>query len=230
MQLPLMDFAAIRAIINGATSGSLSQNAIKELFDAVGVELAKSVVVSSREQVLLSIQSIPFPVVLKVEGPVHKTEVKGVKLNISSEKSLIQAYEELMKIPQATGVMVQEMISGEELYCGSVHEGDFGHLVIFGLGGVFLELLNDTVSALAPLSKEEVGELLKKLKAYPLFFGYRNLEALDLNKFIDLITRIAALVHVAPEIKELDLNPIIATSFSMKAVDVRIRIDKNNGT
>lgn len=230
MQLPQMDFAAIRAIINGATSGSLSQNAIKELFDAVGVELAKSVVVSSKEQVLLSIQSIPFPVVLKVEGPVHKTEVKGVKLNISSEKSLIQAYEELMKIPQATGVMVQEMISGQELYCGSVHEGDFGHLVIFGLGGVFLELLNDTVSGLAPLSKEEVGELLKKLKAYPLFLGYRNLEALDLNKFIDLITRIAALVHVAPEIKELDLNPIMATSFSMKAVDVRIRIDKNNGT
>jgi acyl-CoA synthetase (NDP forming) len=226
VQLPEIDTVAIRALINACPSGFLEAEKCRELLDAAGIEIAKQLIITEQSHLFKLEDKLNFPIVMKVLGPVHKTEVGGVKLNIMNEILANQAFEELMAIPESKGVLIQEMVSGEELYCGAVKQGDFGHLVICGLGGVFLELLHDTASALAPMSKNEITSMIQSLKGYPLIQGYRNKKGLNENKFIDIVMRVGALVHIAPEISELDLNPIKALGNSMIAVDVRICIEK----
>src|SRR5690625_103949 len=225
-QMPEMDLVTIRSIINSSSDGFLNPDTCAELLEAAGIELAGQMQITAKGQIFSIQDYMNFPVVMKVIGPVHKTEVGGVVLNIPNEKQAAKVFDKLMSIPDAKAVLVQEMLSGEELYCGAIKQGDFGHVVLCGLGGIFLELLNDTSSALAPMSKQEVSNMVESLKAYPLFEGYRNRKALNKEKFIDVIHRIGALVHIAPEIAELDLNPLIADDVKMKVVDVRIRVEK----
>jgi acetyltransferase len=137
-----------------------------------------------------------------------------------------EIFEELIQIPDATSVLIQEMTFGEELFAGAVKQGDFGHLVFCGFGGIFLEILNDTSYALAPLERNEVKEMIHSLKGYPIIEGYRNRPGLNEEKFMDAVIRVGALVHIAPEIMELDLNPIMVGEQSISAVDVRVRIEK----
>lgn len=225
-QLPEMDLVSIRSIINSSTNGFLNPETCFELMEAAGIELAGQMEITTKGQIFSIQEKLQFPIVMKVIGPVHKTEVGGVVLNIANEQQAAKVFDQLMSIPDAKAVLVQEMLSGEELYCGAIKQGDFGHVVLCGLGGIFLELLNDTSSALAPMSLQEVTNMVESLKAYPLFKGYRNRKALNKHKFIEVIHRIGALVHIAPEIAELDLNPLIANEKDMKVVDVRIRIEK----
>lgn len=226
VELPKMDIVSIRGIINASKNGFLNANDAADLMKAAGVPIAQQFTCKSSQELKTIQKSIQFPLVMKVVGPVHKTEVKGVRLNISSPAEMETAFEELMAIPKATSVLVQEMIKGEELFVGSIKQGEFGHLVIFGFGGIFLELLNDTVYALAPLEKHEVKNMIRSLKGYPIIEGYRGNPPLDEERFIDIIVRVGALVHIAPEILELDLNPLLATKNSVKAVDIRVRIEK----
>lgn len=226
VHLPEMDIVAIRALINASSNGFLNPETCRELLEAARIHLARQIVVSDKSQLTKIENHISFPLVMKVVGPVHKTEVGGVVLNITNLSQAIQTFDQLMQIPESSGVLIQEMALGEELYCGAVKQGDFGHLVICGLGGIFLELLKDTASALAPMSREEVRILIQSLKGYPLITGYRNKVGLNEDKYIDIVTRIGALVHIAPEISELDLNPIKALGDDMVVVDVRINIEK----
>ena len=228
VKLPDMDIVAIRAIINSSPNGFLNANACRELMEAARIDLAKQLVITEFSELITIEKELSFPIVMKVVGPVHKTEVGGVILNVLDVTQAIVAFKELMQIPEAKGILVQEMIAGEELYCGAVKQGGFGHLVICGLGGIFLELLQDTVAALAPLSSAEVKSMIETLKSYPIIKGYRNKKALNEAKYIDIVTRIGALVHIAPEINELDLNPIKAIGDQMIAVDVRVKIEKQN--
>lgn len=224
--LPEMDFVAIRSIVNASANGFMKPAATQELLEAAGIDLVKQLEIDQAIQIASLSEQVQFPIVMKVIGPVHKTEVGGVILNVANEKQALKAFEKLMAIPEATAVLIQEMMSGEELYCGAIEQGDFGHVVLCGIGGIFLELLNDTSSALAPMSKEEVTNMVESLKAYQIIEGYRNRKGVDKDKFIDLIMRVGALVHIAPEIMELDLNPIMANETQMEVVDVRIRIEK----
>lgn len=225
-KLPEMDIVAVRSIINSANNGYLSSKDTHELLNAAGIAVAKQWILTEKSQLMKSQFRFHYPIVMKVLGPIHKTEVNGVRLNIINEESARLEFEELMKINGATGVLIQEMIPGEELYCGAVKQGDFGHVVLCGLGGVFLELINDTASALAPMSFAEVNSMIKSLKGYPLIKGYRNKPGLNEGKFIDIVMRVGALVHIAPEIAELDLNPLKAEQKEIIAVDARIRIEK----
>ena len=225
--LPEMDILSIRSIINTAQNGYLDAQANQELLAAAGIELAEQFIVSDKYQFDKVNSKIKFPVAMKVIGPLHKTEVNGVMLNINNIDQAVNAFERLMTIPDASAVLLQEMVKGEELYCGAVRQGDFGHVVLCGLGGVFLELIQDTASALAPMSYGEVKSMIESLKAYPLIKGYRNKKGLNEEKFIEVVMRIGALVHIAPEISELDLNPIKADENNMIVVDSRICIDKN---
>lgn len=226
VQLPEMDIVSIRALINSSPNGYLSAEACAELMEAAGIDLAQQLLISDSTQLEKLNDTFNYPIVMKVVGPVHKTEVGGVKLNILSLDEAIQSFNELIQIPEATSVLVQEMIEGEELYCGAAKQGDFGHVVMCGLGGIFLELLHDTASALVPVSELEVRTMIESLKGYPIIKGYRNKKGLNEDKYIDIVTRIGALVHIAPEICELDLNPIKAHAERMIAVDVRVCLDK----
>lgn len=224
--LPEMDIVAIRSIINTAQNGYLDASTNVELLHASGINLAKQIIVSHINEIENIEKQIQFPIVMKAVGPVHKTEVDGVKLNIINTQQAIETYHYLMQIPDVSAVLIQELVKGEELYCGAVRQGDFGHIVLCGLGGIFLELINDTASAMAPMCYDEVKVMVESLRGYPLITGYRNKKGLNKEKFIDIIMRIGALVHIAPEISELDLNPIKAEDKNMIAVDARICIDK----
>lgn len=226
VELPSMDLVTIRSIVNSSKNGYLSAIDTEELMTAAGIPIAKQVILKKVEDIQKSVKSIQFPIVMKVVGPVHKTEVNGVRLNINTSEEMQEIFEELIQIPDATSVLIQEMTFGEELFAGAVKQGDFGHLVFCGFGGIFLEILNDTSYALAPLERNEVKEMVHSLKGYPIIEGYRNRPGLDEDKFMDALIRVGALVHIAPEIMELDLNPIMVGEHSISAVDVRVRIEK----
>lgn len=226
VKLPEMDFVTIRSIINAAPNGYLKTDVVSELLVAAGIDVAKQTILTSSSQINSLEKELVFPVVMKVVGPVHKTEVNGVRLNIIGKEQMQITFKELMNIEGATGVLVQRMLKGEELYVGAVKQGGFGHIVLCGLGGIFLELINDTASALAPMPYNEVKSMVHSLRGYPLIQGYRNKKGLNEEKFIDTIMRIGALVHIAPEISELDLNPLKADGNEMTVVDARIRIER----
>jgi acetyltransferase len=161
---------------------------------------------------------------LKVEGIAHKTEVHGVILNIHTKESLLKHYLQLMAIEGATGVLVQEMVRGNELFVGAKFEQKFGHLVLVGIGGVFLELIGDISVGLSPLNKEEVRNMIRQLKGYKIIEGYRGKPGVDEETLVSMVMQVCALVQAAPEIKEMDINPIIGYGTDLKATDVRIKI------
>jgi len=166
-------------------------------------------------------------VVMKIVGPIHKSDVGGIILNINSEEKLITSFDTIMKIEGATYVLVQPMKKGTELFIGAKKEDKFGHLVLCGLGGIYIEVLKDIQTSLAPVSKMEAAEMIQNLRSYKIIQGIRNQEGINENEFAEIITKISNLVSVVPEIEELDLNPLFGNSKEIFAVDARIRIDKN---
>ena len=167
-----------------------------------------------------------FPVVAKVVGPVHKSDVGGVVLNIKGEQHLALEFDRMMQIPDAKAIMVQPMLKGTELFIGAKYEEKFGHVVLCGLGGIFVEVLKDVSSGLAPLSYEEAYSMIHSLRAYKIIQGTRGQKGVNEDKFAEIIVRLSTLLRFATEIKEMDINPLLATQKAVVAVDARIRIEK----
>jgi acetyltransferase len=221
-----MKDGAIRSIINQNVDGYLNPENARELAQAAGIEMAKEVECVNLEDLVKSKEVMEFPLAMKVIGPVHKTEVNGVSLHINSWEKLVSEFNRMLKIPDSKGVLVQEMVDGEELFVGAAKEGEFGHLIMCGLGGIHVEVLKDVAYGLAPLSREEAIEMVESLKGYPILTGYRNRKGIDIEKYVDAIVRVSSLVHLAPEINELDINPFKGGPNYLKAVDIRIKIKK----
>ena len=163
--------------------------------------------------------------VQKVMGPLHKSDVAGVRLNVSNKRSLMRNFRELMSIPNAKGVTIQPMLKGNELFIGAKREENFPPVVLCGIGGIFVEVLQDIQSAMSPVVKSEALDMIANLKSYPILKGIRGQKGINLELFADYISRISALMVCAPEIKELDINPCIALDDRITTVDVRIRIE-----
>lgn len=188
------------------------------------IPLVKEKYMFSEDDISLTAFDLNFPVVAKVVGPLHKSDVGGVILNIASKQELGASYCKLMKIEGAKYVLVQEMIDGMELFIGVKKEGDFGHLILFGVGGIFLETIQDVQTCLAPVSKEEVENKIKELKFYPVLQGARGKAGINIEQFVDVVLKISNLVTDFPQIEELDLNPLKATEDRVTVVDSRLRI------
>jgi acetyltransferase len=171
---------------------------------------------------------VGYPVVAKVVGPVHKSDVGGVALNIRTPEHLALEFERMMKIEGATGVMVQKMLKGTELFIGAKYEQRFGHVVLCGLGGIFVEVLKDVSSGLAPLSYPEAYSMIRSLRAYKIIKGTRGQQGINEQRYAEIIVRLSTLLRFATEIKEMDINPLLADDKDVIAVDARIRIEKNN--
>jgi acetyltransferase len=163
---------------------------------------------------------------MKVVGPVHKSDVGGVVLNVKDEATVIREFERLIKIKETYAVEICPMYFGTEIFIGASKEEKFGHQILFGLGGIFIEVLKDVKAALSPLGKQEALDLLKLLRGYKILKGVRGQEPVNEELFADTITRVSTLVETAPEIAEMDLNPLLGTSKSITAVDARIRVEK----
>ncbi len=169
-----------------------------------------------------------FPVVMKVVGPVHKSDVGGVVLNLMSDKAVSDNFTRMIEIPGSTAVLIQKMMKGTELFAGIKAEGTFGHLLLAGLGGIFIEVLKDVSSSLVPVVKAEAELMVHSLKAYEIIKGTRGQSGVNEPAFVDIICRLSALAEAAPEIVELDLNPLMGTSEIVVAVDARVRIEKTD--
>jgi acetyltransferase len=223
---PEVDTAYIRAIIDSNESGYLLPRAVRSLLDGVGIPRAAEATVYTTEAAKEKASVVGFPMVMKVVGPIHKSDVGGVVLNVKDEKTMLKEFDRMMQIPDTTGILMQPMLSGTELFVGAKYEDKFGHMILCGLGGIFIEVLKDVQYGLSPLSKVEAHAMIKGLKSYKIIEGVRGQKGINQDVFVDILVRLSALLQIAPEIIELDLNPLLATDEKIIAVDARIRIEK----
>lgn len=221
-----VDIPRIRTIISNSTDGYIDSETVKQLFDAADIPQVQEIVTANRDEAIAFADKIGYPIVAKCVGPIHKSDVGGVVLNIHSANHLSIEFDRLMKITDATAVMVQPMLSGQELFIGAKYEPTYGHIVLCGLGGIFVEILKDVASGLAPLSFDEASSMVQSLKAYKIIKGTRGQKGLNEKLFVEIIVRLSVMLRFAPEIKEMDINPLLANEERVIAVDARIRIEK----
>ena len=222
-----VDVARIRRVIDGiGESGYIAPKLVNELLESAGIPTVPEFVSSKKEEVVAFAEKCGYPVVVKVVGPVHKSDVGGVVLNVGTSEHLAREFDRMMQITDATAVMVQKMIKGTELFIGAKYEPRFGHVVLCGLGGIFVEVLKDVSSGLAPLSYAEAENMISSLRGYKIIKGTRGQKGLNEKKYADIIVRLSTLLRHATEIKEMDINPLLADENDVIAVDARILVEK----
>lgn len=223
----LVDVRRVREIIDGVKEdGYVSPDLVRQIFECAGIPMVPEKVSDNREELINFANTIGYPIVAKVVGPVHKSDVGGVTLNVRTPEHLAMEFDRMMQIKDATGVMVQKMIKGTELFIGAKYENRFGHVVLCGLGGIFVEVLKDVSSGLAPLTSDEAYSMIRSLKSYKIIKGTRGQKGLNEDKYAEIIVRLSTLLRFATEIKEMDINPLLADGNDIVAVDARIRIEK----
>jgi acyl-CoA synthetase (NDP forming) len=132
----------------------------------------------------------------------------------------------MLKIKDTTAVVLAEQANGIELFLGASYEPTFGHVILCGIGGIFVEVLKDTTSGLAPLTFDEANSMIRNLKAYPIINGFRGKPGVSRTKFADIMVRLSTMLRFTKEIKEMDLNPLIGRGDKIVVVDARIRIER----
>ena len=230
VEQPAIDVARIRATVDRCKDGYMEIADYNELLDAAGISRKKSVEVSKVEDALAFAKEVgcskDVPLVMKVVGPLHKSDVGGVTLGVKDRATVEKEFNRLIVIPETYAVEMYPMLDGTDVYIGAIRDPKFGHQIFFGLGGIFIEVLKDVQSALAPISAAEAKEALTKLRGYKILQGVRGQEAVNLDLYADQIARVSALVQAAPEIAEMDLNPLLGNPRYVTAVDARIRLEK----
>lgn len=226
VDLPDVDHQSIRRIINSSDDGYLAPEKVQVLLDSAGIPRVGEGVFANKHEAVEGAEKLGFPVVMKVVGPVHKSDVNGVVLNVEDAEQVEAEFDRMIKIPDTTAILIQPMISGIELFAGAKFEPKFGHLILCGMGGIFIEVLKDVSTGLAPLSTDEALQMIRGLKSYKIIQGIRGRKGINENQFVEILRRLSALVSAAPEIMELDLNPLLGNADRITAVDARIRIEK----
>ena len=222
--LPEVDKKTIRAIVDAAPDGYLAPDKVQALLDAAGIVRAGEAVVTSAEEAVKAAEKLDYPVVMKVVGPVHKSDVGGVKLNVKDAATVRAEFERMIQIKDTTAILLQPMLSGSELFVGGKRDERFGAMVLCGMGGIFIEVLKDVVAGLAPIATPEAMEMIAKLRSVKILDGVRGQAPIPREKFAEVVSRLSVLMTVAPEIFEMDLNPLLGTEKGVVAVDARIRI------
>jgi acyl-CoA synthetase (NDP forming) len=191
---------------------------------------------TSKEQAVAISQKLGFPVALKIASTdvIHKSDAGGVKLGLKTAAQVGKAYDDIMKsikksFPDAKieGVSVQKMAKpGVEVIIGMSKDAQFGPVLMFGLGGIFVEILKDVSFRIVPLMKRDAKEMIREIKGFPLLQGYRGSEPVDLENLENILLKVSEFVEKTPEVKELDLNPIFAYKNGAVAVDARVILEK----
>ena len=226
VEMPKIDTVRIRKCIDSCENGYIGPDKIYELLDAAGIAQKQIRVVDKKQQALDFANEVGYPLVMKVVGPVHKSDVGGVTLNVRDIETVGKEFDRLMAIKDTYAVEMYPMLDGTEVYIGAIRDAKFGHQVFFGLGGIFIEVLKDVQSSLVPISAAEAKEALTKLRGYKILQGVRGQQPVNVDVYAEQIARVAALVMAAPEIAEMDLNPLLGNPKNVVAVDARIRIEK----
>lgn len=224
-----------RGIIDKAKSEGrkvLTEIEAKELLKQAKISVVETKLATSKEEAVSISKQLGLPVVLKIASSdvVHKSDAGGVKLGLKTATQVGKAYDDIMKsikkqYPQAKiqGVSVQKMARpGVEVIIGMSKDAQFGPVLMFGLGGVLVEILKDVSFRIVPLVPRDAREMIREIKGYPLLEGYRGQEPVDVSKLEDLILKLSSFVEQHPEIDEIDLNPIFAYKDGAVAVDARV--------
>ena len=208
----------------------------KQLIKQAGISVSDTRLATSGEEAIAISRQFGFPVVLKIVSPdvVHKSDAGGVKVGLRTSKQVGKAYDDILgairqKYPQAIiqGASVQKMARpGVEVIIGMSKDAQFGPVLMFGLGGVLVEILKDVSFRIVPLTKRDAGEMVREIKGYPLLQGYRGQEPVDVSNLEELLLKVSDFVEQNPVVKELDLNPIFAYSNGAIAVDARVVLEE----
>lgn len=200
-----------------------------------GIPVTEFKVAANEEEAAEYAEEIGYPVVLKIVSPeiIHKSDAGGVMINLQNSSEVSEAYRKILVNvkkynPDAriVGVLVQEMApESTETIVGAIKDPQFGQTIMFGLGGIFVELLKDVSFRVAPITADDALEMITQLKAYPLLKGFRNSPPADVDALVDVLLSTSRLMMENPEIKELDLNPVLAYQKGAKAVDARIILE-----
>lgn len=219
--LPGYNKEAIRKALAGQY-GPLAPAVVRQVLLAAGFRLPEELLVHTVDQLAENCKALGFPLAMKVVGPLHKTDVGGVCLDIGNAAEAGAAWSKLMAIPGAAGILLQPMIGGLEVILGASLEGDFGHLLMFGLGGIHTEVLKDVQFALAPINEAEARRMIDGIRGRALLDGVRGAAGVDIAVLTDLLIRLGRLVDDFKEIAEIDLNPVKGLGKNLLAVDARI--------
>jgi acetyl-CoA synthetase (ADP-forming) len=200
-----------------------------------GIPVARSELARNEDEAVCCAEKIGFPVVLKIVSPdiIHKSDVGGVRVNLKDAEEVHGAYGDILnkvkkhaEKARIIGILVQEMAPpSTEVIVGSTKDPQFGPALMFGLGGILVEILKDVTFRIAPITREEAQEMITEVKAYPVLRGYRGSPPSDTNAIADILLATSRLVTEHEQIKELDLNPIIVYQKGAKTVDARIILE-----
>ncbi len=209
----------------------------KRILKQAGISVVETKLAKTPKEVVSLSQKMGFPVALKIASPdvIHKSDSGGVKLSLSNVSEVRKAYDEILKkvkkqYPGAVihGISVQKMLRpGTEVIVGTSKDPQFGPVIMFGLGGVFVELLKDVSFRVIPVERKDAQEMIKEIKGYPLLQGYRGKEPADISSLVNIILKISRFIEENPQIKELELNPIFAYRNRAVAIDARIILEKD---
>jgi acetyl-CoA synthetase (ADP-forming) len=212
----------------------LLENEAREVLEEYNIPFAKWAFVKSSSQAIELAKKIGFPVVLKVVSKdiLHKSEVGGVMVNLKSSDEVGKAFEQIMKNvkkhkPKAKieGMLISKMVEeGKQVIVGGIKDPQFGHVIMFGAGGIYTELAKDTSLRIVPITKKDAEEMIAETKIYEILKGYRG-EKCDINALIKILLNTSKFLEENKEVKELDINPIIAHSKGAIAVDARIIVE-----
>jgi len=232
-----VDAARARRLIDGAISAGksrLAEDEALELLTAYGIPVARGELAASAEEAVRLADRMGYPVVLKIVAPaiIHKTEVGGVRVNVGDAGEVRRAFDQILlgartAQPDAaiSGVLVQSMVqSGRELIVGMTRDPVFGPLVMFGLGGILVEILRDVSFRIAPFGREEARRMMREIRGARLLDAVRGLPPADRGAIEDVLLRVALLVTDYPEIAELDVNPLMAMPSGAVAADARVML------
>jgi acyl-CoA synthetase (NDP forming) len=237
---PAMNSQPIIEKARSASRTLLNEIESKVLLSEAGIPVIETKLATSKQEAITISKKFGFPVALKIVSPeiTHKSDIGGVKLGLKTLKQVEAAYEEILlavkqKYPHAVidGVSVQKMARpGTEVIIGMTKDAQFGPVLMFGLGGILVELLKDVSFRIIPLEREDAREMIREIKGYPMLEGFRGMEPVDTSVLEEIVLKISRFVDDHPEIKELDLNPIFAYREGAVAVDARVILEGNTVT
>ena len=211
---------------------SLLETEAKELLREYGIPVPDFKLIKSEEEIIGLAKEINFPIVMKIVSPdiIHKTDTGGVKINIKDEKEAKSAYQEIIskakeynKNAEISGVIAYAMVpQGTEIIIGMMKDPHFGPVIMFGLGGIFVEVLKDISFRILPIEERDAEEMIAEIKGYEILKGVRGEGPKDIKAIKNLLLKISQLALENPEISEIDLNPVFVFEKGLQVIDVRM--------
>ena len=217
------------ALDNGKKVFNLEES--REIMELAGIPFNKCGLAGNADEAVELANSIGYPIVMKIVSPqvIHKTEVGGVRVNIASEDEVRSTFEDIVKgvmkkVPEAeiNGILMEEMASGTELIVGTTTDLQFGPMIMFGIGGIFVEVYKDVSFRLIPINPGDALEMMGEIKGKVLLTGIRGLPGAEPEELVDILVKVSRLIENNPEIDEMDINPLLITPKGVMAVDARV--------